>query len=98
MTTVLNHQIIKSGNQSTSTKSPDHQIVGCACSARVSDFREQALVLSQNDIPPILAADVIAAVAAEGGAQALVANEQTETLDEFVAVGVVETGIAPHAV
>src|SRR5438093_2762158 len=66
--------------------------------ANVSHPRENSFVLSEDDVPAVIAPDVLAAVAAQGTAQLLVTDEQLEALHELVAIGVVQAAVAAYAV
>ena len=74
----------------------------CASSAPRSALRpqpgEHLLVLPQDHVPPVVLPHVGAAVAAHRGAQAMVGDQQPQALDELVAVGVVQPGVALVAV
>src|SRR5881628_2848869 len=65
---------------------------------RAAKFGEQAFVLPQHNVPPVVLPHVFAPVAPEAGAQALVADEQLQAFDELVAVGVVQAAVAADAV
>src|SRR6058998_831467 len=67
-------------------------------SSRIPHFRKEPFVFTEDDVPPVVASDVLAAAASQGGAQAHVADEQLQALDELVPVGVVETSVAAQAV
>ena len=62
------------------------------------DPRDHPLVLGEDHVPPVVLADVVAAVLPHRGAQPLVGDQQRQALDELVAVGVEEAGVAPEAV
>src|SRR5947207_12373599 len=64
----------------------------------VLEVREHALVLREHDIPAIVPPDVLAAAAAHRGAQRTVAEQQFQTLHEFIAIGVVQPAVAADAV
>src|SRR5512141_769869 len=68
------------------------------CRGRGPDLREHPLVFADHDIPPVIAADVLAAVSAHGRAQLVVAQEELQAFDELVAIAVVEPCVALAAV
>ena len=62
------------------------------------DLGEDSLVLPEHDIPPIVAAHVLASVASEGLAQPRVTHQQLQAGDELVAVFIPESAVAVDAV
>src|SRR5436190_12092756 len=63
-------------------------------SFRVPDLREDPLVLAEHDVPPVVPPHVFAAVAAHRGPELRIAHQQLQTLDEFIAVRVVQAAVA----
>ena len=63
-----------------------------------ADSCEEPIVLTENDVPPVVPADVFLPVPPHRAAQPMVGEQQLQSLDELVTIGVEEPGVAAQAV